>query len=134
MIRYSLTCEKTHVFEVWFSNSSAYDDQAARKLIECPQCGSVKISKAPMAPSVAGTKKSGERPAEIMETLRQVRDHVMDNAENVGDQFASEARKIHHEESEPRGIYGKATKEEAEALSEEGVEFHPLPALPEDHN
>ena len=134
MIRYALTCDKAHHFEGWFSNSSAYDDQVARSLIECPYCGSVKISKAPMAPGIAGTKKSGKNPAEIVDALRHVREHVMENADNVGDQFASEARKIHREEAEPRGIYGKATPEEVESLSEEGVEFHPLPLLPEDHN
>jgi hypothetical protein len=136
MIRYTLTCNKDHEFEGWFANSSAYDDQASRGLVTCPHCGSVKISKAPMAPGVAGTKKSykSKSKKEIVDALRLVREHVIENADNVGDQFASEARKIHNEEAEPRGIYGKATTEEAEALSEEGVEFHPLPTLPEDHN
>lgn len=134
MIHYALTCDKDHDFEGWFANSSAYDDQVARGLVECPHCGSVNISKAPMAPGIAGTKKSGKGAGEIVEALRQVREHVTKTADNVGDQFASEARKIHREEAEPRGIYGKATAEEADALSEEGVEFHPLPVLPEDHN
>ncbi len=134
MIRYVLTCDKDHEFEGWFANSSAYDDQAKRGLVTCPRCGSVKISKAPMAPGIAGTKKSGKIKKEITDALRSVREHVIENADNVGDQFASEARKIHREEAEPRGIYGKATSEEAQSLSEEGVEFHPLPTLPEDHN
>ncbi len=134
MIRYALKCDKDHGFEGWFANSTAYDDQVARGLVTCPHCSSVKISKAPMAPGIAGTKKSGKSKSEIVDALRHVREHVMENADNVGDQFASEARKIHHEEAEPRGIYGKATPEEADALSDEGVEFHPLPTLPEDHN
>jgi hypothetical protein len=134
MIRYALTCDKVHDFEGWFANSGAYDKQAVRGLIECPHCGSVEISKAPMAPGIARGKKSAKGTSEIVEALRHVREHVMKNADNVGDEFASEARKIHREEIEPRGIYGKATTEEADALSEEGVEFHPLPVLPEDHN
>ncbi len=134
MIRYALTCDKAHEFEGWFANSCAYDDQAVRGLVACPHCGSIKISKAPMAPGIARAKKSGKGTSAMVETLRHVREHVMKTAENVGDKFASEARKIHHEEAEPRGIYGKATAEEADALSEEGVEFHPLPVLPEDYN
>jgi len=134
MIRYVLTCDKNHEFEGWFTNSSAYDDQAARGLVACPHCGSIKILKAPMAPGIARSEKSGNGACELVQALRDVREHVMKTADDVGDQFADEARKIHREEAEPRGIYGKATVEEAESLSEEGVEFHPLPALPEDHN
>ena len=134
MIHYALTCDKDHEFEGWFVNSSAYDDQAGRGLVSCPHCGSIKISKAPMAPGIACSEKSGNGPRELVQALRNVREHVMKTADDVGDRFADEARKIHREEAEPRGIYGKATAEEAESLSEEGVEFHPLPTLPEDHN
>jgi len=117
MIHYALTCDKYHDFEGWFANSSAYDDQAGRGLVSCPHCGSIKISKAPMAPGIARSEKSGNGSRELVQALR-----------------TDEARKIHREEAEPRGIYGKATAEETESLSEEGVEFHPLPVLPEDHN
>jgi len=134
MIHYALTCDKDHDFEGWFANSKAYDDQAARGLVSCPHCGSIKISKAPMAPGIARSEKSGNGPRKVVQALRNVREHVMKTADDVGERFADEARKIHREEAEPRGIYGKATAEEAESLSEEGVEFHPLPTLPEDHN
>jgi hypothetical protein len=66
--------------------------------------------------------------------MREVRKHVAENAEYVGDKFAEEARKIHYEESEHRGIYGEATSDDAKALIEEGIAVHPLPRLPEDAN
>jgi hypothetical protein len=66
--------------------------------------------------------------------LRKLRERLIENAEHVGDKFAEEARRIHYNEAEKRGIYGQATSDEARALVEEGIEFHPLPVLPEDHN
>jgi hypothetical protein len=66
--------------------------------------------------------------------LRKIRQHLTENAEYVGNRFAEEARRIHYEESEKRGIYGEATAEQVRALADEDIEFHPLPVLPEDHN
>uniref|UniRef100_UPI0035B4705C DUF1178 family protein n=1 Tax=Aestuariivirga sp. TaxID=2650926 RepID=UPI0035B4705C len=74
------------------------------------------------------------RLAELMTMMREMRRHVEENAEYVGDRFAEEARKIHYEESEQRGIYGNTTPDEAKALIEEGIAVHPLPRLPEDGN
>jgi len=71
---------------------------------------------------------------EIVEAMRKLRRHLTENADYVGNKFAEEARRIHYEEAEKRGIYGEATREDARALAEEGIEFHPLPPLPEDHN
>ena len=87
-----------------------------------------------MPPGVARARTSGTGASETVAALRRVREHVEKTGDNVGDEFASEARKIHREEAEPRCIYGQATAEEADSLSEEGVAFHPLPVLPEDHN
>ena len=69
-----------------------------------------------------------------MKMMRELRKSVEENADYVGDKFAEEARKIHYEEAEKRGIYGEATREDAKALVEEGIEVHPLPPLPEDGN
>jgi hypothetical protein len=66
--------------------------------------------------------------------LRKLRQHLTENADYVGPKFAEEARRIHYNEAEKRGIYGEASNEEARALKEEGIEFHPLPMLPEEHN
>lgn len=134
MIRYSLTCEKEHAFEAWFANSGAYDEQVSRGLVLCPICNSTKVTKAPMAPSIARGVETSRNAAKMTEAIRRLRAHVESNSEYVGDRFASEALKIHHEEAEPRGIHGEATREETDTLRDEGVEFYPMPELPEDHN
>ena len=74
------------------------------------------------------------RLAAMMDMMREMRKHVEENAEYVGDRFAEEARKIHYEETEQRGIYGETSPDEAKALIEEGITVHPLPRLPEDGN
>ena len=145
MIRYALACGEGHEFEGWFGGSRAFDEQKAAGEIACPVCGSAEVDKVLMAPAVAGTKRAMSEapipvaapqalPEELVATLRRLRRHVTENADYVGDRFAEEARRIHYRETEARGIYGEATREEAVALSEEGIEFHPLPVLPEDRN
>jgi len=160
MIRYALACSKGHTFESWFQNSAAYDKQAKRRLVECPVCGDTKVEKALMAPTLAGTKKRGrpsspmvtnevasaapEAPApvamvspeerEFRAKLKELRDHLTKNADNVGRKFPEEARKMHYGETEHRSIYGEASPEEAKEMHEEGIEFHPLPVLPDERN
>ena len=149
MIRYALNCEQGHEFESWFPSSSAYDKQKKRGLLSCPHCGSAKIDKAIMAPRLSGTNREAapEAPApknpvamlspqerEIRAKLKELRDHLTKNAENVGQKFPEQARKMHYGEIEHRSIYGEASPEEAKGLAEEGVEFHPLPILPDDKN
>ena len=136
MIRYALKCEHDHGFEAWFSVSADYDDQAERGLIECPFCGSRDIGKQIMAPAVAGTRKSAMSadPAALqtmmMQAAREVRAHVEENFDYVGDAFAREARDIHEGRSEKREIYGEATPAEVKKLRDDGVPCAPLPALP----
>jgi len=160
MIRYSLRCERDHTFESWFQSSSAYDSQLRRKLITCPVCGSAKIDKAIMAPQVVS--KKGREPVvqesmpahetaapaaeptpapllmaqerELRVKLKELRDHIVKNADNVGERFPKEARAMHYGDIEHRPIYGEASPDEAKALIEEGIEVAPLPVLPEDRN
>ena len=137
MIRYSLVCAGGHEFDGWFSSSDAFEAQSRDGDVICPPCGSAEVSKALMAPNVATSKVAEDAdPAspEMREVARKVREHVEQTADYVGDRFAEEARKIHYEEVEPRGIYGEATPSEAVELKEEGVEFHPLPPSPKDQN
>lgn len=154
MIKYTLHCEKDHVFEGWFRDSEDFEAQLDGGYLQCPICGSLSISKKLMTPSVTGTRSqndpakgaalSVETDAQVeqaeavqkkaQDMARQLREHVIKNADYVGDKFAEEARKIHFEESEKRGIYGEATKEEAKSLVEDGIECLPLPVLPEDQN
>ena len=154
MIRYRLKCEKRHEFEAWFADSAAYDRQAKRREISCPRCGNTRVEKALMAPSVArrSRRRRAPKPAEqaagqeqpethrlaahgeLATAMRKLRTEIETKSEYVGPRFSEEARKIHYDEAPARGIYGEATREEAQALAEEGIEFFPLPPLPEDHN
>lgn len=142
MIRFTLSCDEGHKFEGWFSGSEAYDAQKATGAVVCPVCGTTSVEKALMTPAVATSRKSEamavaahtEPPAEALAALRKIRERLVENADFVGDRFAEEARRIHYDEAEKRGIYGKASVEEVRSLVEEGIEFHPLPILPEDHN
>ncbi|HJS60661.1 MAG TPA: DUF1178 family protein [Pseudolabrys sp.] len=160
MIRYALICRQGHEFESWFQDSAAYDKQAKRGLVSCPHCGSAKVEKAIMAPRLSATAKrrskaieapetapeSGPAPVpapvamispqeqEIRAKLKEFRDHLTKNADNVGAKFPEEARKMHYGEIDHRSIYGVASPEEAKELSEEGIEFHPLPSLPDERN
>ncbi len=157
MIRYALACDKGHDFESWFQESAAYDKQAKRGLVTCPHCGSAKVEKAIMAPRLSGSRKRPvEMPApaaapetpqektpvamlspqerELRSKLKELRDHLTKNADHVGTKFPEEARKMHYGEAEHRSIYGEASPDEAKKLAEEGIEFHPLPILPDERN
>ena len=157
MIRYSLRCEQDHSFESWFQSSSAYDSQVKRKLVSCPVCGSAKVEKAIMAPRIVGKKGRGKAPEpveaapaetpttestslmmaqerELRAKIKELRDHIVKNADNVGERFPNEARAMHYGDKEHRPIYGEASPEEARSLIDEGVEVSPLPTLPEDRN
>ncbi len=148
MIRYTLRCSKGHAFETWFRGMDDYDRAVKAGEAACPVCGDTKVEKALMAPAVSGTKKSTEggktervklaapdpRQQAMREAIKALRKQVTENADYVGDKFAEEARKIHYSEVEARGIYGEATGDEAQALADEGIDFLPLPSLPEDRN
>jgi len=138
MIKYTLLCDNKHEFEGWFPSSAGYERQAQAGQISCPSCGNDKVSKALMTPNVVSsdkrTKLPETLPAEVVGVLRNIRRQVTENADYVGPRFAEEARKIHFQEIEPRGIYGEATAADVKTLLEDGVEVHPLPVLPEDQN
>ena len=139
MIKYQLQCENDHEFAGWFQSGDAFDNQVKRKLVDCPTCGSTKVHKALMAPSVSTSRKKTEitstaAKAEIVKAMREVRKKVEENAEYVGPRFAEEARRIHYKETEEKGIYGEASLSEARELADEGIDFLPLPVLPEDQN
>ncbi len=155
MIRYALHCDNGHDFESWFANSAGYDKQAKRGLVTCPACGSAKVEKAIMTPRL-GRGETADRPPptpsalpasaktpvammspperELRKKLKELREHITKNADYVGPRFPEQARKIHHGEVEHRSIYGEASPEEAKELHDEGVEFHPLPILPDEFN
>jgi hypothetical protein len=141
MIRFALKCDQGHGFDAWFSSGSSYEEQVEAHAIACPACGSAHVTKAPMAPAVLRGK--GEPPPlpqakgaqkKTYAFLKDLRDHLTANADDVGRAFPEEARKMHYGETEARSIYGEASSEEAKGLHEEGIPAVPLPLLPEDHN
>lgn len=154
MIRYALSCESGHSFESWFPSSESYDEQAQAGLVTCPFCNSPKVTKQIMAPSLGRTPNlpapveaprlpvAAEAPVSLVsEPERQLRamiralhEHVARTADHVGENFATEARKMHYGEVEQRAIYGEASLTEARSLVEEGIAVQPLPSLPDDRN
>lgn len=128
MIRYSVACERGHEFEGWFPSGEAFDRQAKRRQIACADCGSTKVAKAPMAPSIAGRRhEDAEKARALREQLDGVRAHVEKNCDYVGPNFAEEARKMHYGEKDRRNIYGESSDDEARELAEEGIAFARIP-------
>lgn len=164
MILYALACDNGHDFESWFPDSAAYNAQVQRGFVACPFCGSAKIEKQIMAPSVARKDRApaaavpeappavpavpavpaaappqpltlmSEPERELRAMVKALREHVVKNADYVGKQFADVARKMHYGETEHRSIYGEANVADAKALIEEGIEVHPLPIVPDERN
>jgi len=141
LIRFSLICDNAHEFEGWFRSNDDFDTQNKRGFVDCPHCSSTKVEKALMAPAVSTSRKQekialamGEQQRQVMAEMKAFAERVKADADYVGDRFAEEARKIHFGEADQRGIYGEATPEEARSLVEDGVEFMPLPVVPDDRN
>lgn len=156
MIKFSLLCSNQHAFEAWFPDSDSFDDQRSRGLVTCPHCNDATVEKSIMAPNVQGGKrraaaepvpvpsssKTGqntvptatppetwgpEQVAAARQFLHAVRATVQKTHEDVGDKFADEARAIHEGKKPERGIHGKASKDQIDALLDDGIEVMPLP-------
>jgi len=139
MIVYDLACDKAHRFEGWFSSAGDFAAQVEREQISCPVCGSVSISRQLSAPYVntgGSTPKENGPPAETAvagvdpETLhRKFIEFVLKNSEDVGKKFPEEARKIHYREEPQRLIRGEASRDEIDALRDEGIDVYAVPGL-----
>ena len=131
MIKYNLVCECGKDFESWFSSSTEYDVLKKRKLVNCIYCNSTSVKKSIMSPNlpVKSQKKSKKVQLEqnIKKELLNFRRYIEKNCKNVGDNFPQEARNIHYDKKTSKGIYGKATQEEANELLEEGIEVGTIP-------
>lgn len=141
MIHYSLVCANDHKFDAWFRNADAYETQLKRGIVTCPVCNTDNVGKGLMAPALGRSREEKvalsighPEHAQLQAAMRALRDKVTSEADYVGDKFAEEARKIHFKEVDARGIYGEATREEVASLVEDGVDFMPLPNIPEEHN
>lgn len=151
----SLQCGQSHGFEGWFGSEEDYQSQRARGLVACPLCGDDQVTKLPSAPrlnlgatepvkSASACAASVESPVmaanpatsqaatpmvspDVQAAFLNAVKHVLANTEDVGTQFADEARKMHYGEAQDRSIRGQATREEAESLRDEGIEVMSLP-------
>lgn len=141
MIVFDLKCaQQGHVFEAWFASSQSFEEQQGKGLVTCPLCGSEQISKAPMAPAVPvkGNARSSALSSDLLSAdpesvksmlaaVATLQRRLLEGSEAVGDRFADEARAIHLGEADARAIHGRATREQAASLVEEGVPIAPLP-------
>lgn len=133
MIKYTLKCDQGHEFDSWFGSAADFDKLLSTSMITCSICGTLGVEKTIMAPQVSTARKQSKAgvlsapasPAE--QALAEMRKQVEANSENVGANFATEARKIHDGDAPARAIIGEAKIEEAKALVEDGVEIVPLP-------
>jgi hypothetical protein len=136
MIHYALRCQDGHGFDGWFAGSAAFDRQCDAGLVECPQCGSVKVERALMAPALGRgavevlppePKRADKPPAEMIAALQRLREAVERHCDYVGPEFAETATRMHRGEIETRAIYGETSAAEAEALRAEGVPVGRIP-------
>lgn len=131
MILFDLRCSAGHGFEGWFKDSASFEEQVDRGELSCPVCGDRAIGKALMAPRVqTGARAEAGKAVQVMSVLRQIRAEVERRCDYVGPKFAEEARRIHDGEERERGIYGEATKQEVEALRDDGIEVAQVPWVP----
>ena len=136
MILFDLQCEKGHKFECWFASSANYQEQKKNKMIVCPYCNSTKIQKSLMAPNIntKSTSKNSKNNNKqklaqnnLQNQIKKFKKYIEKNTDNVGKNFAEEARKIYYGETKSRPIRGESTENEAQELAEEGIPFSQLP-------
>ena len=131
----NLRCSQAHGFEGWFASEDEFQSQLSRGLVECPLCGDTAITKMLSAPrlNLGAAEPTGKQDVVSMPDaslqaawMKMVR-HVMANTDDVGERFAEEARRIHYGEVPERSIRGQASRDETEALLDEGIGVLPLP-------
>ncbi len=138
----NLQCSAQHAFEGWFASEDDFQQQLARRLVTCPFCSDSAITKMLSAPRLNLASKSNHTThqpevapqdprrevaqAAWMKAVRQ----LVASTEDVGDRFADEARRIHHGNAPERGIRGRASAADAQALREEGIDVVQM-ALPD---
>lgn len=152
MIKFALLCARGHEFHTWFQSSEAFDTQVKSGLVLCPLCQVTEVTKAIMAPAIAG-RGEAERAKPPVQAQSQTKVALLDRhylksramidafrrrifaeADDVGTRFAEEARKIHNGLVPERPIYGQASIGDARALVEEGVPVLPVPPSPDEYN
>ncbi len=129
MILFTLRCASGHEFEAWFRDGDGFEAQLKAGEVACPHCGDAQVEKAIMAPRIGRSrgKTPAISPTQMRAALVELRRQVETNCDYVGERFAEEARRIHHGEADPHGIYGEASPEESRELADEGISFGRIP-------
>ena len=150
MIQFTLKCENDHRFDSWFQSAEAFDKLKAAGMVTCETCGSTRVEKALMAPSVVAARKKAAKHAEDStapasppppgplsapaspeeQAMAKLKQQIEESSEYVGLNFAREARDMHEGTAPERAIYGEARADEARKLIEDGVPVTPLPFRP----
>ena len=134
MIVYDLKCESDHIFEAWFADGKAFEDQRIRHLINCPICGNCNIQMVPSSKMSLGKSrrtfpKRDPKELSVREVYSLFEKYINCNFDDVGNRFSEVALKIHHGFEPQRNIKGTTTPAEEENLKEEGVKFFKIPLL-----
>lgn len=127
---YNLCCEHDHRFEGWFSSEDDFLTQSSQELIECPLCGNHAIKRLPSSPRLnlsGATARVSDNSVQLQQQLMDFARKVIANTEDVGDQFAEQARRMHYKEAPAQAIRGVATRDECAELVEEGIDIMALP-------
>tara|TARA_B100000674_G_scaffold184716_1_gene149663 strand:- start:469 stop:894 length:426 start_codon:yes stop_codon:yes gene_type:complete len=136
MINYTLKCDQNHTFDSWFKSAEAFEMLVKKSMVVCSECGSTKITKAIMAPSVSTSRKKDKTPQElekrskIKNDILELKKKIEANSEYVGNNFANEARSMYLGETPERSIYGEAKAGDAKKLIDDGIPVMPLPFIP----
>ena len=136
MINYTLKCDQNHSFDSWFKSAEAFEMLVKKSMVVCSECGSTKITKAIMAPSVRTSRKKDNKPSELEKKSKlkndilELKKKIEANSEYVGNNFANEARSMYLGETPERSIYGEAKTDDAKKLIDDGIPVMPLPFLP----
>ena len=142
MIIYDLRCANEHRFEGWFRSATDFEAQIGRHLVSCPQCDSQDVRRVPSAVAIGrhvpakidGSTEMATTPAgtQIIAAHRKLVRTLIANSNDVGDQFAEEARKIHYDDAPDRSIHGTATQDDLSSLADEGISVIRLPRFREE--
>ena len=142
MIKYKLFCKNCESkFDSWFASSNEYERLKKKKLLTCHNCNSVRVEKTIMAPQLINSKSKTnenvnlEEYKKVKKTILGYQRFIKNNFKYVGDNFAYEARSIHYnDKKKPKGIYGKASKDDLDELKEEGIDTQMIPWIDENQN
>ena len=143
MIKYNLLCKKCKlIFDSWFASSKEYDKLKKKKLINCHNCGSLKVEKNLMAPKLISKnfnhkneKKDLIKYQKIRRRINEYKKFINNNFDYVGKNFAYEARSIHYNDKKKnKGIYGTASKQDLKELKEEGIDTQIIPWIENENN